>query len=79
MTAIQMNAELLRQISYIAEDETLVAKVLKYIKHLVETSVPVESQHGEVVKGINEMCKQIKAAEAGSLKGRPIESLFDEL
>lgn len=34
MTAIQMNAELFRQLSIIAEDETLMAKAVKYLKKL---------------------------------------------
>lgn len=34
MTAIQMNAELFRQLSIIAEDEGLMAKMLKYAKKL---------------------------------------------
>ena len=34
MTAIQMNAELFRELSIIAEDELLMAKMLKYAKKL---------------------------------------------
>ena len=34
MTAIQINAEVLRELSAIAEDETLMTKVLNYIKKL---------------------------------------------
>ena len=34
MTALQMNAELFRQLSIIAEDESLMAKMLKYAKKL---------------------------------------------
>ena len=34
MTAIEMNAELFRQLSIIAEDEGLMAKMLKYAKKL---------------------------------------------
>jgi hypothetical protein len=37
MTAIQMNAELFRELSIIAEDETLSAKLMKYIKKLTAT------------------------------------------
>lgn len=32
MTAIQLNAELAHELSLIANDETLLAKVLKYVK-----------------------------------------------
>lgn len=34
MTALQMNAELFRTMGIIAEDETLMAKLLKYAKKL---------------------------------------------
>ena len=34
MTALQMNAELFRELSIIAEDESLMQKALKYLKKL---------------------------------------------
>ena len=34
MTALEMNAELFRQLSLIAEDETMMEKVLKYLRSL---------------------------------------------
>ena len=34
MTALQMNAELFRELSIIAEDESLMKKALKYLKKL---------------------------------------------
>lgn len=34
MTALQLNAELYRTMGKIADDETLIAKVLKYVKKL---------------------------------------------
>lgn len=37
MTALQMNAELFRELSIIAEDETLSARLMKYIKKLTAT------------------------------------------
>lgn len=37
MTAIQMNVELFRQLSVIAEDESMMAKLLKYAKKLAMT------------------------------------------
>ncbi len=35
MTALQLNAELYRAMGEIADDETLMAQVLKYVKRLV--------------------------------------------
>jgi len=37
MTAFQLNAELYRAMGEIADDETLMAKVLKYVKKLAAT------------------------------------------
>ena len=37
MTALQMNAELFRELSIIAEDETLSARLMKYIRKLTAT------------------------------------------
>lgn len=34
MTTLQLNSELLRQMSYIAEDEGMIKKVIAYIKRL---------------------------------------------
>lgn len=41
MTALEMNAELFRQLSLIAEDETMMDKVLNYLRSL--TGVKKES------------------------------------
>lgn len=76
MTALEQNAELLRQLSYIAEDEELTAKVLKYIKRLVSASSKASSP---IANGISEMCQQIKSIKSGELEGRPVEELIDEL
>jgi hypothetical protein len=37
MTALQINAELFRAMGEIADDETLMAKVLKYVRKLAST------------------------------------------
>ena len=42
MTAFEMNAELFRQLSIIAEDEDLMAKVLKYMKKLTAQKPAVD-------------------------------------
>ena len=76
MTALEQNAELLRQISYVAEDEELTAKVLKYVKRLLSSTKHPSHQ---VAKGLDEMCEQIKQAKNGTLKGRPVDDLIDEL
>lgn len=43
MTSLQLNAELLRQLSYIVGDDKLTRKVLDYIKRLRRQSAPATS------------------------------------
>ena len=88
MTALQLNAELLRQLSYIADDETYLRRALNTIKRLVAEKTIAENEsvgmvsekpHSEYLSDIQEMCDNIKLIKAGKLKGRPAESLLDEL
>lgn len=46
MTALQMNAELFRTMGIIAEDETLMAKLLKYAKKLAAQKLAAEKDMG---------------------------------
>ena len=75
MTALEQNAELLRQISYVVEDEELTAKVLKYVKRLLSSTKHPSHQ---VAEGLDEMCEQINQAKNGTLKGRPVDDLIYE-
>ena len=88
MTTLQLNAELLRQLSYIADDETYLRKALNSIKRLVAEKTIAENEsigmvsekpHSEYLSDIQEMCDNVKLIKAGKLKGRPVESLLDEL
>ena len=88
MTALQLNAELLRQLSYIADDETYLRKALNTIKRLVAEKTISENEsvgmvsekpHSEYLNDIQEMCDNVKLIKAGKIKGRPVESLLDEL
>ena len=88
MTTLQLNAELLRQLSYIADDETYLRKALNTIKRLVAEKTIAENEsvgmvsekpHSEYLSDIQEMCDNVKLIKAGKLKGRPVESLLDEL
>ena len=59
MTAIQLNAELFRQLSIIAEDESMMAKLLKYAKKLTakkedETLVSKEEFMASLERGEEE-------------------------
>lgn len=91
MSAQSLNAELFRQLSYIADDENYMKKALNYIKKLAsqkekentadtlrEDDVPYRTKE-ELIADINEVCEQIKQARAGKLKGRPLEEALNEL
>ena len=84
MTTLQLHAELLRQLSYIADDETYLRKALNTIKRLVaekneSVGMVSEKTHSEYLSDIQEMCDNVKLIKAGKLNGRPVESLLDEL
>ena len=76
MTAIQMNAELLRNMSIIAEDEHLLKRVAKYLRKLVaekqDTSLMTEEeffakieraekQPGKSFESVEELDKYIRS------------------
>lgn len=84
MTTLQLHAELLRQLSYIADDETYLRKALNTIKRLVaekneSVGMVSEKPHSEYLSDIQEMCDNVKLIKAGKINGRPVESLLDEL
>ncbi|MBP3254112.1 MAG: hypothetical protein J6M30_06365 [Bacteroidales bacterium] len=46
MTALQLNAELFKELSYIADNENYVIKVLNYIKRLRQSSNATDNKQG---------------------------------
>ena len=89
-TTWSINAELLRQLSYIADDEDCMKKALRYPEKLVRqkpgathVAEDAEEHHSptkaELIADLNEVCEQIKLARAGKLKGRPLEDVLNEL
>ena len=70
MTALQLNAELLRELSVIVEDETLLAKALKYIKKLTA------KKDDPTLMSKEEFFKRIDDARKGkTYRMKPEESL----
>ena len=82
MTAIQMNAELLRNMSIIAEDEYLLKRAAKYLRKLVaekeDSSLMTEEeffakieraeeQTGKSFANVDELDKYIRSLWASSL------------
>ena len=75
MTAVQLNAELFRQLSIIAEDESMMTKLLKYAKKLTakkedETLVSKEEFMASLERGEEEYrqgrCVRLQPGESVS-------------
>ncbi len=95
MNTMSLNAEILRELSYIADDETRLKKVLNYVRRLVSQQKEEETQSAskvaeegeayrpltkaELVAELKEMCDEVKLIRAGKVKGRPAEELLNEL
>lgn len=63
MTASQINAELYRQLSIIAEDETLMKKLVKYAKKLV-----AKKEQNSTLMTEDEFFRRVDEAKKGSAK-----------
>ena len=72
MTALQLNAELLRELSVIVEDETLLTKALKYIKKLTA------KKDDPTLMSKEEFYRNLDEAERDIANGKGIEMLPDE-
>ena len=79
MTAIQLNAELFRTMGEIADDETLMAKLLKYAKKLAASKKadPTLMTKEEFFAKLDEAEREI--AEGKGIKMLPNESLDEFL
>ena len=93
-TTMNLNAELLRELSYIADDENYLKKALKAIKKLVAqreeeeafpTTVAEEAEEyrplskAEVMENIRQAFEDAKLIREGKMKGIPAEDLLNEL
>ena len=91
MSTISLNAELLRQLSYIADDEFYLEKALKSIKRLVaqkgkeESSCVAEEDaeyrpltKTELLTDLDEAFKDAKLAQEGKLQGQPLEEFLGQ-
>ncbi|MBR1449611.1 MAG: hypothetical protein IJ588_12810 [Prevotella sp.] len=72
MTTIQLNAELYRAMGEIADDETLMTKVLKYVKKLAA------KKHDETLMTKEEFLAKLDEAEHEIAEGKGIEMLPNE-
>jgi len=75
MTALQLNAELYRNLSIIADDETMLGKVVKYVRTLAK-----KKQADSTCMTKEEYLRRLDEAEKGpTYKMLPNESLDEML
>ena len=67
MTALQLNAELFRELSIIAEDESLMKKAVKYLKKL--TAQKQERDETEYIMSSPEMVRILREGDEEIAKG----------
>ena len=72
MSILQLNAEILRNMSIIAEDETLLNRVAKYLRKLVseKQADPTEMTREEFVARIEKAEKQIEEGKGTTFNNR---------
>ena len=68
MTALQLNAELIRELSIIAEDENLMKKAVKYLKKLSAKKQTMDET--EYIMSSPEMVRIIRQGEKDIEEGR---------
>lgn len=79
MTAVQMNADILRNIGIIAEDEAMLARLAKYVRKLVNQMIddPTLMSKEEFFARIDEAEKQIERGEyTTQLPGESVEDML---
>ena len=79
MTAVQMNADILRNIGIIAEDESMLTRLAKYVRKLVNQMSydPTRMSKEEFFARIDEAEKQIERGEyTTQLPGESVEDML---
>ncbi|MBO4871309.1 MAG: hypothetical protein J5565_04935 [Muribaculaceae bacterium] len=82
MTAIQLNAALHRELSYIVTDDTMMERALKSLRKIRRERKAEQNQEDaarQVAAGLRQAFKEFKQVQEGNLEARPINDLFDEL
>lgn len=81
-----LNAELFRQLSYIADDETYMKKALNFIKKLAmqkEAEATENASHllrkEEALASFDQACKELKENLEGKLAFKSLEEALNEL
>lgn len=81
---VNLNAELFRQLSYIADDEAYMKKALDFIKKLVSQKVASEEVERPLTKegalaNFDQACKELKQNLEGELTFKSLEEALNEL
>ncbi len=81
MTTMELNAELLRNLSYIADDEKSMKKVVKYIKKLISKKAEEDASQSkaEILADFDQTCKDMKLYKEGKLKLQSWEDFRNEM
>lgn len=82
MTTMELNAELFRQLSIIAEDESLMRKAVKAVTRLAKQKETEETEYigkEEILKGIDAGLKEVKLTREGKLDPKLARDFLNEL
>ena len=83
MTAMQLNAALHRELSYIVTDDTMMERALKSLRKIRRDRKAEQMQQENSVKqaeqSLRDAFKEFKLVQEGKAEARPIEDLFNEL
>ena len=82
MTTMELNAELFRQLSIIAEDESLMRKAVKAVTRLDKQKETEETEYigkEEILKGIDVGLKEMVERKHSGNKAKTLEELINEL
>ena len=81
MTALELNAELFRQLSIIAEDETLMRKAVEAIRRLAQQK-EAQTEYistEEVLAGIRQGLIDVKESRKNGTYQKTLQEVIDEL
>ena len=80
MTAMELNVELFRQLSLIADDETLMRKAVKAIQRITKKKEEAEYiSKEELLAGIDAGLREVRQTRDGSLQPKTARDFLDEL
>ena len=80
MTAMELNVELFRQLSLIADDETLMRKAVKAIQRITKKKEEAEYiSKEELLAGIDAGLREVRQTKDGSHQPKAAREFLDEL